>query len=263
MIDFDKCPNMATLNAWAKCERHFIDHHNILVSLSGGSDSDIMLDFLQRVLKENQYNYNCEFHYVFFDTGIESKATKEHLTFLENKYSITIERVKANVPVPLGCKLYGLPFLSKDISAKINSLQNNNFDFANDGNKSYTDLIKLYPKCKSVIKWWCNEKENHNIKDNKFLKEFMIDNPPTFKISSRCCEGAKKHPSEEYERTKNIDLKCLGLRKSEGGGCEQPSLRIVLHTTGNEKATKKVLMIIGPFGGLLIKIKKVMKIFLV
>lgn len=117
---------------------------------------------------------------------------KNILLFLEEKYGIHIDRVKAAVPVPLGIKEYGLPFISKDISGKMNTLQNNHFDFKNDGNKSYEELTALYPHCTTTLKWWCNMKPLYNIKDNRFLKEFIIANPPDFKISARCCEGAKK-----------------------------------------------------------------------
>lgn len=216
-MNLNNCPNIATYEASYKCETHLYQAKKVMCSLSGGADSDIMLDFIQRILKERVFDYDCEIHYVFFDTGIEFKATKEHLDELEKKYNITIERVKAKVPVPLGCKKYGLPFISKDISSKINALQNNNFDFKNDGNKSYEELCQKYPKCKSVFRWWCNKGKSFTINQNPYLKEFMIANPPNFKISSRCCEGAKKNPSHIWERENNCDLKCLGLRKAEGG----------------------------------------------
>lgn len=194
----------------------FGKYATIMISVSGGGDSDIMIDIIEQAKKK--YNFTCKIHYVFFDTGIEYSATKEHLDFLEKKYALTIERIRAKIPVPLGCMRFGLPFLSKDISAKINSLQNNNFDFKNDGNKPFEELIKKYGKCSSAIKWWCNKKvKGYGIDVNKFLKEFMIQNPPTFKISERCCWGAKKMPSHNYERDNKIDLKCLGLRKAEGG----------------------------------------------
>lgn len=217
MFEFDNVPNLATYEACGKCEKHLIMHDEIMVSLSGGADSDIVLDFIQKVLKERNFECTCRVHYVFFDTGIEYQATKRHLDELENKYGITIERVKGKKPIPTVCKEYGLPFLSKDISAKINSLQNNNFDFANDGNKDYEELQQKYPKCKSVLKWWCNTKSNFNIEQVLYLKQFLIENPPTFKISSRCCDFSKKMPSKNYEKQNNIDLKILGLRKVEGG----------------------------------------------
>lgn len=224
MLNIDNFPNVETINAWGKCERHFIDHHKILVSISGGSDSDIMLDFLVKVRNENRYNYWGEIYFVFFDTGIESKATKEHLDYLEKRYNIKIDRVKPKCPVPLGCKLYGLPFISKLVSQMIERLQTHNFDFRNDGNKPFEELVKKYKNMKGALTWWCNKypaqkgkKSHFNIDNNKFLKEFMIENPPTFKISDKCCYGAKKNPSKDYEVEKYIDLKCLGLRKAEGG----------------------------------------------
>lgn len=61
-------------------------YRNIMCSVSGGRDSDVMLDMCYRCDPENKI------HYVFFDTGIEYEATKGHLTDLEQKYNITIER---------------------------------------------------------------------------------------------------------------------------------------------------------------------------
>ena len=209
-------PNVATYDAYNKCLRHLISHDSILVSLSGGADSDVMLDFIIHVC-ENEQIPLTKLKFAFFDTGIEYQATKDHLGYLESKYNITIDRCRATVPVALGCKKYGLPFLNKDISAKIYSLQHNNFDFVGDGWKGYEELALKYPRCTSVLKWWCNTKKVFNIQDTPYLKEFLIENPPTFRISDRCCWGAKKHPSKQYEREQHIDLKCLGLRKYEGG----------------------------------------------
>ena len=188
-------------------------YKNILVCLSGGWDSDVMLDVL--ITKSDNVK-NMTF--AFFDTGIEYDATKRHLADLEKQYGIKIHRIKASMPVPLGCKKYGLPFLSKDISAKINCLQNNNFDFKSDGWRTYEELAQKYPRIKSALKWWCNKKEkDYCISKLSYLKEFLIENPPDFRISQRCCEGAKKHPSKLYEKENNFDCKCLGLRKAEGG----------------------------------------------
>lgn len=186
---------------------------NVMVSLSGGYDSDVMLDLLLRVCPKEIFTF------VFFDTGIEYDATKRHLDELEKKYDIKIDRQRATVPVPLGVKKYGLPFISKDISAKIGSLQFNKFDFKNDGWKTYEELLIKYPRCKSILKWWCNKKDKprFNISSSAFLKEFLIENPPPFKISPRCCAGAKKDPSHKYEKAGNFDCKCMGLRRAEGG----------------------------------------------
>lgn len=63
-------------------------------------------------------------HYIWFDTGIEYQATKDHLVYLEQKYDIQIERVRAKLPVPLGNKKHGSPFISKQVSEYIDRLQN-------------------------------------------------------------------------------------------------------------------------------------------
>lgn len=222
-ISLKDCPNVATYEAFCKAYSHLLLKRNIMVSVSGGSDSDIMVDFLIRAAKE--YNIPLSrFRFVFFDTGIESKATKDHLIYLENKYSIKIERCRAKVPVPLGCKKYGLPFISKFVSQMIERLQNHNFDFKNDGNKSFEELKVRYPKMIGALTWWCNtypaqggRKSVFNINNNKYLKEFMIENPPTFKISAKCCNGAKKDASHDWEKTNPVDCKCVGLRRAEGG----------------------------------------------
>lgn len=216
----EECPNEATFLASRKCERHLIDHRRIYVGISGGADSDIVLDLLERVIKENKYDYDCEIHYVFFDTGIEYEATKRHLDYLEEKYGITIERIRAKVPVPLGCKKFGLPFLSKYISEMLERLQKYNFDFTNDGNKTFEELLEKYPKCKIALKWWCNkngEKSSFNIDKNYMLKEFMISNPPPCKFSAKCCKGAKKDNGKDYIEKHNCDLSILGLRQAESG----------------------------------------------
>lgn len=190
----------------------------VMVGVSGGADSDIMLDMLLKAVPVKKMRF------VFFDTGIEYSATKEHLNELEKKYGITIERVRPSKPVPLGCREYGLPFLSKFISQMIERLQNKGFDFAVDGTKSYEELVEKFPNAKGALRWWCNKAptkqgmvSQFNINLNVGLKEFMIANPPDFKISDKCCFGAKKNPSKEWIRKNEVDLCCLGIRKNEGG----------------------------------------------
>ena len=83
-------------------------YSRVAVSISGGKDSDIMLDIITKLLIDKS-----EVRYIWFDTGLEYAATKRHLDDLEEKYGITIERIKALKPIPLSCKEYGVPFLSK------------------------------------------------------------------------------------------------------------------------------------------------------
>ncbi len=188
-------------------------YQKIAVSLSGGSDSDIMVDICSRLRKDLRY--------VFFDTGIEYDATKRHLLYLENRYGISIERIPAAVPVPLGCSRYGVPFLSKFVSDNIYRLQKNGFQWED---RPFEELTRLYPDCGSALKWWCNQYRNEGysssffeISRNRHLKAFLLKHPPEFAISSQCCEGAKKAVSRRYNMEERIELSVIGVRRAEGG----------------------------------------------
>ena len=132
-----------------KLNRDYRDK-NIMISISGGADSDIILDLTTKTRKQNKE----KMHYVFFDTGIEYAATKQHIKRLEEKYNIKIEVEKAKTPVPLACKKYGLPFLSKQVSEYIERLQAHDFKWENE---DFETLYKKYPKCKVALRWWCNK----------------------------------------------------------------------------------------------------------
>lgn len=186
-------------------------YNKISCAISGGADSDVMLDICHKC------DNNKKIDYVWCDTGLEYQATKDHLKYLEEKYGIAIKVSKAIKPIPITCRKYGQPFMSKITSEYISRLQKHNFDFV-DG--EFNELVKKYPNCKIALRWWCNEageNSSFNIKRNKWLKEFMIANPPTFKISNKCCTYAKKDVMKKYIKENDIDLNIMGVRKSEGG----------------------------------------------
>lgn len=213
-IILKECPKNQTIGdnlirAWAKINSP--KYKKILCAISGGSDSDIMLDICIKCDKDNKIDY------VWFDTGLEYQATKDHLKYLEEKYRIKIEPYKAIKPIPLVCKKYGQPFLSKQVSEFMKRLQKHNFKWED---KSFDELVKEYPNCKSALEWWCGTKGNgskFNITQNKYLKEFIIDNPPTFKISNICCEYAKKDLVRRVISEFKYNLNIVGIRKAEGG----------------------------------------------
>ncbi len=207
----NKCDNYQSVKYLMVTNTKVEQYDNIVVSVSGGSDSDIMIDMFTKCDPGKKVKY------VFFDTGLEYQATKRHLDFLEDKYSIKIDRERAIKSIPTSCKEYGQPFLSKHVSEMISRLQRHNFKWED---KPYDVLIKEYPKCKSALQWWCNEKgekSSFNISRNKLLKEFMTTNPPNFSISNKCCQYAKKDVGKNYNKTNNTDLNVVGVRKSEGG----------------------------------------------
>lgn len=209
----DRCPKNQTIGdnlvrAWSKINSS--KYEKEVCTISGGSDSDVMLDICWQCDKDNKIEY------VWFDTGLEYQATKDHLKYLEEKYGIEIKPYKAIKPIPLTCKQYGQPFLSKKVSLMISGLQRRGFKFED---KPFEELIQEYEGGKSYIEWWCNKNKSHqfNIEQNKWLKEFMIENPPDFKISNVCCKYAKKDVIHKLLKENGYELNISGVRKAEGG----------------------------------------------
>ena len=184
-------------------------YEKIVCSVSGGSDSDIMVDICVKVDTHRKIKYVC------FDTGLEYKATMEHIKHLESKYGIKIEIFEAwkhGMTIPRSCMIYGQPFCSKVASEYIYRLQRHDFKWED---KPFEELYEEYPHCKSALMWWCNKRpgKRNNISWNKWLKEFLIANPPTFAISNMCCQKSKKDLSSKIK----CDLMMIGVRKAEGG----------------------------------------------
>lgn len=204
-------PNSDIYDAFARLYNKLSRFHKPICAISGGSDSDIMLHMCALVDDKKKIRY------VFFDTGLEFQATKDHIEELQEKYGVTIETHRAKQPVPYCVKKYGVPFLSKRVSDYMERLQRHNFKWEDE---DFETLYARYPKCKAALRWWCNtfgENSRFNIENTKWLKEFIIQNPPNFKISNKCCANAKKATAHECIAESDADLNLVGVRKSEGG----------------------------------------------
>lgn len=210
----DGCPQDEIIGdnlvrAWSKINSPL--YKSIVCSISGGADSDVVLDICSKCDKDHKIRY------VWFDTGLEYQATKDHLKYLEEKYNIKIEPKKAVKPIPTACKQFGQPFISKNVSEFMSRLQRHGFKWEDE---AFDVLIKKYQKCSSALKWWCNDNgkgSSFNIMRNKWLKEFIIANPPEFMISNKCCLWAKKKVAHAFKVESNADLSIVGVRKAEGG----------------------------------------------
>lgn len=214
--ELKRIDNPIVFDSFIKAKSVLAKHTNIAVSVSGGADSDLVVDLISKV------GDGKNIRYIFFDTGVELKATKDHLTELEKKYGITIERVRAEKTIPVTCKEYGQPFLSKAVSEHLERLQHHGFKFED---RPFEELLNEYPDIRGSITWWCNRHvvNSHfgnsmfNINRNKWLKEFLVSNPPHFRISNKCCYYAKKKVAKHFSKNNNIDLQIVGIRRAEGG----------------------------------------------
>ena len=184
----------------------------IMVSISGGSDSDIMLDLFERI----GYPQGLV-TYVWYDTGLEYDATKRHLRDLEGRYGIEIKRYRSEITVAQAVKKYGYPFISKEISEKIERGQTKDFDWTSE--LSFVELMQTHQNAKSFLKWWCDgvRETAHTVRRCAFLKEYMQKHPPQVKISDRCCDATKKRTAAQARRELSITLECIGVRRAEGG----------------------------------------------
>lgn len=91
-------PDYADFDSPAKFEaiksiiaKRLIEHPDAICSYSGGSDSDIMLDLIERTRAMFELP---PIKYVFFNTGLEMKATRDHVKYVAEKYYIEWSNVR-------------------------------------------------------------------------------------------------------------------------------------------------------------------------
>jgi 3'-phosphoadenosine 5'-phosphosulfate sulfotransferase (PAPS reductase)/FAD synthetase len=191
-------------------------HARVAVSVSGGSDSDTVMDLLELVKPDT-----CELRYVFFDTGLDYNATLRHLDALEYKYGVTIERRSPRKTLPLIAREHGVPFISKEVSEILGRLQAHGFDWR-DSPENATE--EKYGRCKSALDWYfcrrplsANGKSKFHISRYKLLREFLVENRPRFAISDKCSDYIKKQTAKDFQREYGPDLVITGMRRAEGG----------------------------------------------
>ena len=218
MSDINDNTNYEIVASQKKAERILMRSATPLCSISGGSDSDIMLDLIYNV------DHDKKVKYYWINTGLEYDATKEHIDFLEKKYGIEIKRIKPEKPIPTCVREFGVPFLSKYVSEMMERLQRHDFQWEDE---PLEVLLERYPRCKTALQWWCGERysddegiqkiSRFSIDRNRFLKQFIMANPPDFPISAKCCTYSKKKVARKFAKENDGDLDITGIRKAEGG----------------------------------------------
>ena len=100
--------------------RRLVEHPDAICSYSGGADSDIMIDVIERA--RDMFDLQ-PIKYVFFNTGLEMKATKDHVKSVSQKYGVEIEEVRPKVNIVTAARTYGIPFVSKIMSSGLSDWQ--------------------------------------------------------------------------------------------------------------------------------------------
>ena len=208
--------------------KRLLQHPNAMCSYSGGSDSDIMLHLIESTRKMFDLP---PVKYVFFNTGLEMKATKDHVKNMEKLYGITIEEIRPKMSIVTAVRKNGQPFVSKIMSAGLEGVQKKNIpleiadEYINAENKiaKRAELKERYPGCETTINFLCgcNSKGEPRpdiqlvINSSKYMLDFIKENPIPFKVSNRCCDCCKKAPAHAVE--KNFEMVITGERRDEGG----------------------------------------------
>lgn len=189
-------------------------HPNAICSYSGGSDSDILIDMIETA----RHLFGLpEVKYCFFNTGLEMKATRDHVKEVAEKYDVEITEHRPEKNIVLATREYGLPFISKIVSAAMETVQKKNlpfsikeeYDNAEDKAEKRAELRERYPKSEQGINFLCccNSKGEPRpniqlvINSSKYLYEFMRENPCDFKISAKCCDYCKKQVAHKVQST--------------------------------------------------------------
>jgi 3'-phosphoadenosine 5'-phosphosulfate sulfotransferase (PAPS reductase)/FAD synthetase len=100
-------------------------------------------------------------------------------------------------------------------------LQSHGFDWRDTPENATPEK---YGRCKSALDWYFNRrppsksgKSKFCINRYKLLREFIMQNPPDFAISERCCYYTKKLTAAAFNKEYKPDLSVNGMRQAEGG----------------------------------------------
>lgn len=209
--------------------RRLKEHPKAICSYSGGSDSDILIDLVETARKTFDLP---PVDYVFFNTGLEMQAIKDHVKETAEKYGVTIRECRPEVGIVQAARTYGIPFISKTFSRKLYDTMKGHipmsvieeFDHADDKRAKFKELDERYPNRRSALTFLlgCNNQgeplpgdSQFFIKSRKYLADFMSENPPDFLISEKCCHYCKKQLAHKIQ--KDYDLIITGERQAEGG----------------------------------------------
>ena len=208
--------------------KRLIEHPNAICSYSGGSDSDIMISLIERVRK--MFDLPA-IKYCFFNTGLEMKATKDHVKATAEKYGVEIETVRPKISIVEASRKYGIPFVSKIMSSGLSEWQKkqvpltvaDEYDQAENKTAKRQELRERYPKCESVLNFLCccNSAGEPRpdiqlvINSSRYMLDFIKSNPPCFKISANCCTYCKKNVAHKIQ--KDYEMVITGERRDEGG----------------------------------------------
>lgn len=209
--------------------KRLMQHPKAICSYSGGSDSDILIDLIEST--RSTISTLPPVKYVFFNTGLEMKAIKDHVKETAEKYGVVIETVRPKIGIVQAARQFGIPFVSKIMSAGLSEWQKKGvtlsiaeeYNNAEDKGAKRKELKERYPGCEMLINFLCccnsagEPRPNIQlvINSSKYMLDYIREFPPNFKISAKCCDYCKKQVAHQVQ--KDFDMIITGERRDEGG----------------------------------------------
>ena len=210
------------------CMTRLKQHPNAICAYSGGADSDILIDVIEQARRIAKLP---PIKYVFFNTGLEMKATKDHVKATAEKYGVEIIEARPTLNIVQATRKHGVPFVSKIMSSGLSEWQKkgvplsiaDEYDQAEDKAAKRKELKERYPKCESLINFLCccnaagEPRPNIQlvINSSKYMRDFIAEYPPDFQISAKCCDYCKKQIAHRIQ--KGYEMIITGERRDEGG----------------------------------------------
>lgn len=208
--------------------RRLLEHPRAICSYSGGADSDIMIDLIESTRKMLELP---PVDYCFFNTGLEMKATKDHVKEIAEKYGVEIKTFRPKKNIVLATRDHGQPFVSKIMSAGLEAVQQKNIPLtiadeyaaAEDKAAKRQELRERYPHSEQAINFLCGcnsagEPRPHIqlvINSSAYMLDFIKENPIPFRVSAKCCDYCKKQIAHSVQ--KDYEMVITGERRDEGG----------------------------------------------
>lgn len=159
------------------------------------------------------------------------QATKDHVKDTAQKYGVEILEARPKVNIVQATRKYGQPFVSKIMSEGLGKWQTSGvplsiadeYELAEDKAAKRKELSERYPRCESLINFLCccnsagepRPEIQLVINSSKYMRDFVNEFPPDFKISARCCDFCKKQLAHSVQ--KGYELIITGERRAEGG----------------------------------------------
>lgn len=165
--------------------------NNAYVSFSGGKDSTVLSDIIDRALPNNSIPR------VFINTGIEYNELVKFV-YEQKKIDNRIVEVRSGVNILDMLEKNGYPFKSKEHAHKLHLLQQGS-------------------TAKSVVSYFTIDPSKRTMHNCPKILAYQSKGFEKFLVNDICCTMLKKRPANEWSKENKKPIAIIGIRIAEGG----------------------------------------------